>query len=158
MARSIKQFFGFGIFFVAMGAAVLFGSQYVRYKNSPEYRAEKDMEKLVKQYAEDPYGGDTPEETLALFISALKQGNTDLAARYFILDKQEKWRNDLLEIKERGLLEEMVRDLENLKKKYPLVEGNNSRFIFEAYNETEELIMQADLSEGPNGKWKILDI
>lgn len=34
----------------------------------------------------DTYGGKTPEETLALFISALENGDIDLASKYFVLE------------------------------------------------------------------------
>ena len=155
MMQSIKKFFGYGVFLVAVGIAVLYGSEYVRYKNSPEYRATKDMEKLVKQYADDPYGGNTPEETLALFISALKQGDTDLAAKYFILDKQEKWKNDLLEIKERGFLEEMVRDLERAKKTREELE----EVFYTLTNEENIVALQLIIGKGVySQRWKIYEL
>lgn len=34
----------------------------------------------------DTYGGKTPEETLAMFISALQKGDIELASKYFVLD------------------------------------------------------------------------
>ena len=37
----------------------------------------------------DTYGGSTPEETLQLFITALKAGDIDLASRYFALETNE---------------------------------------------------------------------
>ncbi len=45
---------------------------------------------LSEVYKKDTYGGKTPEETLQLFIDALKKGDTDLAAKYYIPEKQKK--------------------------------------------------------------------
>ncbi len=37
----------------------------------------------------DAYGGKTPEETLTMFIDALKKGDIDLASKYFTIDTNE---------------------------------------------------------------------
>ncbi len=115
MWKNLLKFLGLAAIVVLLGFGVLLGIQYVRYRNSPEYRAELDLKNLEKQYAEDPYGGDTPEETLRLFIDALKKGDTDLAAKYFVLDKQKEWREDLSKLKDKNLLDETVADFERLK-------------------------------------------
>ena len=43
---------------------------YLQYRFSPEYREMKEADRIIeeikREYAEDPYGGDTPEETLRL--------------------------------------------------------------------------------------------
>ncbi len=158
MWKGFLKFLGVALGIVLLGVGALFGLQYWQYRTSDEYRAIQDLKDLERQYAEDPYGGDTPEETLRLFIDALKAGDMELASKYFVLDKQEQWKNDLLIIQEKGLVDEMVRDLERLGNKYPLVEGNDNRFIFEAYNEQKEFVMQADIAKASNGKWKILDL
>ena len=44
--------------------------------------------KLKKLYENDHYGGKTPEETLALFVEALKKKDYKLAAKYYV---PEKW-------------------------------------------------------------------
>jgi len=41
-------------------------------------------------YEQDTYGGATPQETWQMFIKALEAGDTDLAAKYFIVEKQEE--------------------------------------------------------------------
>lgn len=55
-------------------------------------RSEREIERytelMEKAYREDTYGGDTPEETLKLFTDALRVGDTELAARYFVVEKQ----------------------------------------------------------------------
>lgn len=43
---------------------------------------------LEKQYREDTYGGDTPEETLRMFVEALEKKDFALAAKYYVPEKQ----------------------------------------------------------------------
>jgi hypothetical protein len=95
MLKNVLRFsLGVGLIAVLGGVALYFIKSYL-YVSDQRYQTEERMRELEKQYADDPYGGDTPEETLRLFIEALKAGDTDLAAKYFILDKQEQWTEDL---------------------------------------------------------------
>jgi hypothetical protein len=68
----------------------------------------KDIETILKMqrnYEEamraDTYGGKTPQETLDMFISALKKKDFDLASKYFSLKETGvgnlEWRNSLAE-------------------------------------------------------------
>jgi len=68
-------------------------------------------QEVEKLYRQDKDGGKTPEETMALFLDALRSGDTDQASKYFILDKQDQWREDLVKIKADGYLDEMVEDV-----------------------------------------------
>lgn len=64
----------------------------------------------------DTFGGKIPEETLDLFIEALKNDDIELASQYFILNQdmtRGTWLGALNIIKENKLLDEMVADLEN---------------------------------------------
>ncbi len=92
---------------------------------NPEYLDE--FAKFEKQYVQamtaDTYGGSTPQATLDLFIDALKKEDADLAAKYFMLDdnlSRDKWIEALGEMKAKGLLDDMARDLEKAK---PDLEG-----------------------------------
>src|SRR3989344_2028803 len=89
---------------LALGFLAVYGAGI--YDNSGALRdwwnarkAQNEYEALKKLYEEDTYGGKTPEETLALFIDALKKGNTDLAAKYVVMEEQEKWKIELARIK-----------------------------------------------------------
>lgn len=155
MWRNILKFFGLTAIVILLGIGALSGIQYVRYWNSPEYRAEQDLKNLEKQYAEDPYGGETPEETLRLFIDALKAGDTDLAAKYFVLDKQEQWKEDLAKIQEKGLLGEMVKDLERAKK----TKTQESEVFYTATNEENIVSVQLIIGKNPySQRWKIYEL
>lgn len=155
MWKNIFKFFGIILVIAVLGAGALLGMQYVRYRNSPEYKAAVDLKNLEKQYAEDPYGGETPEETLRLFIDALKKGDTDLAARYFVLDKQEQWREDLGEMKDKNLLNDMVKDLEATR----LTKKTEKEAFFTLVGKNN--IAEAELIIGKNPynrKWKIYEL
>lgn len=45
-------------------------------------------DRLEEQYRNDTYGGDTPEETLRLFVEAIEKKDFDLATRYYLPEKQ----------------------------------------------------------------------
>jgi len=144
-----------GILIAGFGIGAIFAIDYTRHRTSGEYRALKEVEKLKKEYAEDPYGGDTPEETLRLFIDALKKGDTDLATRFFVIDKQDEWKEDLAKIKDKGLLDEMVKDLGTAKRGKD-ISGTNT--IFSAVNKENEVIAMINIVKAQNNKWKIQDL
>lgn len=151
--KIVTKFFVPGLGLVALALAALYGANYFLWRQSPEYQLAADLEKMEEAYANDPYGGETPEETLQLFIAALKQGDIELASKYFILDKQQEWLIDLERIKERGLLDEMVRDLEKTK----LTINDNTAF-FKLMNEDgfeSQLVMYRN---SLNKKWKITEL
>lgn len=157
-----KHFWKFAGGFIAIIAAalvILYASNYFFSKEARDTRkAQEYLEDLKQQYENDTYGGKTPEETLQLFISALEKGDIDLASKYFVLDKQEEWRGKLTEITNKNLLDEMVSDLNKDKTKYPLVEGKDDIFIFEIFNNNNQLAIQISLMRIQNGIWKIDDL
>ena len=139
---------------VAVGLGALFFIQYLRDADDPEKQAREYMEALEKAYREDQYGGNTPEETLQLFIDALKKGDTDLAAKYFVVDEQEKWREKLLDIQKKNVLTLMVNDLERLK----LTKQNEDRVFFTLANEQKTVLVEMIFVKNINNNWKILEL
>lgn len=113
----------------------------------------KDIEELYKN---DIYGGETPEETLQMFIDALKAGDTDLASKYFMVDKQEEWRNKLVESKEKNNIIGFVSVLENIdiKKEGKKLFDGNYQFVHPLQNEKLPWIIDLVLNPLTN-KWKI---
>ncbi|KKT86401.1 MAG: hypothetical protein UW85_C0002G0002 [Parcubacteria group bacterium GW2011_GWA1_Parcubacteria_45_10] len=70
------------------------------------------------------WGGKTPEETLQLFIEALKKGDIELAAKYFALDPNEnsefyltrrEWEEAIKKTEEEKGFEQIILDLEKAK-------------------------------------------
>ena len=102
------------LIFVASAGVFVFW----HYKNQKSILAAiAQADKLMR---EDTYGGETPEKTFALFLDALRAGDTDLASKYFVLSKQEEWREDLRNVKKDRrvitLLEEFTRASETWRK------------------------------------------
>lgn len=123
-------------------------------QNSQESKAEKYLKDLKRAYDEDTYGGQTPEETLALFISALKKGDIDLAAKYFIPEKQEEWVKELNNTKKTEGLDLIITEAQKLK----LSKNNGNRAFFTIANDQNIVEVQVILALVPNGIWKIVDL
>lgn len=158
MVKNIFRFSGTLLIIVFLGGGVILT---LRYFNPPSDEAQnrarvtQQMRELERLAKEDLYGGDTPEETLRLFIEALKKGDTDLAAKYFVMDKQQEWREDLAKIKEKGLLGEMVKDLERKKYQHAI---SDTQTIFDIANDNKEAILSIRINKISSGVWKMVDL
>lgn len=84
---------------IAVAILILLIGGYFVWANylSPGAQQRRELQKNIDKYTSamntleeamrnDTYGGKTPEETLAMFIDALKKGDVSLASKYFILD------------------------------------------------------------------------
>lgn len=121
----------------------------------PKSELEKAARELERPFREDPYGGNTPEETIQLFVGALRKGDTELASKYFSPDKQEEWAKNLKKIKARGLLGSLIEDVLRAEKIEPLGEGNARYEIKDPEGNVGALL---SLNKNPNGKWKIMSL
>ena len=119
---------------------------------SQEAKLRKEFEQQYEKYLtaknvyeqkmiEDVYGGKTPEETLKLFIQALKEENIELASKYFALETNtqdpdyltiNKWVKFLNEIKNKNLLMKMADDIE---KNIKLLSKNDIESSFGLFND-----------------------
>lgn len=152
--RSFWKFVAGGLALIAIGVGLLYLAQYLRYRQSPEYRAEQYFRDMERRYREDPYGGETPEETLQLFIDALKKGDVELASRYFVIDEQEKWGRQLVTLENEKRLQLIVDDLSKAEKS----RQDETRAFFTVTNKDAVVSILLDIRRSPNGKWKILDL
>lgn len=109
-----------------------------------------ERERITALQMADTYGGQTPHETLALYIAAVEKGDYDLASKYFVIEGQEKERNSFIgaskESSERYL--SLLKD--SLKK-------DGSYNLEKDYFSIEEPLM-VDFIKYPNGIWKISEI
>lgn len=96
--------------------------------------AKSSQEQLENEYKNDKYGGATPKETFNLFISALEKGDTNLASKYFIIEKQAAWTKTLTTYKNQSLLNNLITELKSLS-----LDQNMFKFY-------------------PSGVWKINDL
>lgn len=112
----------------------------------------QDME---ARYRADTYGGETPEETLQLFIDALKKGDIELASKYFVIEDQEKFSEDLEEMKNEDNFARAQADF----KKLQLSKNDGERAFFTITNEKNVVEVQVILYRNEvTGKWKIAEL
>jgi len=127
-------------------------------KNMKEGDAERYIAWKKEQYANDPYGGDTPEETWQMFVSALEKGDIELASKYFVVEKQEEMKEGIDNIAKNGYLTEMVDDLlNNYKKEGFSVDRSDYRYV----KRNEEGIVVGEIIliiNSQTNKWKILEL
>ncbi len=133
-----SKFWKFLIPFLVIIALVVGGYfAWVSYL-SPEAKQAREMQANYDRYFEyqknleetmraDTYGGKTPEETLNLFIEALRKEDIDLAFQYFILkengERDPKWKEGLIKTRDTGKLQEVANLLAKAKPSGPAIEG-----------------------------------
>lgn len=132
----------------------LLGVWHSNYRRDYENRVKKEAD---KQQDNDPYGGDTPKETLRLFIDALGKNDINLATKYFIIKNRKEWKEKLEDVVKKGLMGKLVKDLSQEKRdeKY----NGDGLFTFYIYNEEGALanVAQMLLTHGSR-KWKIEEL
>ncbi|MFH1048535.1 MAG: hypothetical protein V1732_02630 [Patescibacteria group bacterium] len=121
------------------------------YVSEMKYKA--FLKDYLKPYEEDFTGGDTPEETIDLFIEALKKGDYELASKYFIISKQEIVKNVLKEKDIFEIVKEIEYAKENWKKEDRPSEGIN--FWYNTIKENVAMTNEINLFKNSNNKWKI---
>jgi len=117
--------------------------------------AEESIKKWQQEdYAEamaDTYGGKTPQETLQMFIDAVEKGDYELASKYFLGDRQERWKEDLNQIINTNKVDNFL---------IPIKEALKFTGSFSAdengYAITTPILV--DFKKYPNGIWKIIEI
>jgi len=68
---------------------------------------------LIKAYEEDFYGGETPEETLALWVEAVKDDDLEKASLYFLVDARTEALEGIKISRENNVLPRIISDIEN---------------------------------------------
>lgn len=155
--KSIIKFSVGGLILVGIGWGALSIIQHMRERQTPEYQT-RQTEKTTAPVAasqahEDTIGGSTPDETLAMFVAALKKGDIDLASRFFVTDSQDEWRSDLQVMKEKGLVQNMISDLGNIK-----LDKNDNTVASYSINTEDGQIIQVVVIKSASGKWKIKEM
>ena len=171
------------VFFFLLGKLLSYSPAVTRWADSvKDYFANRSItakeEAIKKQIAEDTMGGQTPEETFDLFLTALKAGDAKKAAAYYVYNRQREAQDNLLtEIKDSGNLNESFSYFSDVKKngtkkcnevidgctfKYNYVEPKDRYTIIEQTNQPVLIkagatsLMMIDLSKQNGYKvWKI---
>lgn len=143
---------------VIVAVFVVVGYGYPAYKGWSGRKGVENLAKALEQAEKedyklalaDTYGGKTPQETLGMFIKAVEDGDYELASKYFIIPKQEEWRNNLKDSKN---IEEFLSDTRKIKENI-----NNGRYSDEKDWFLLEAPIYTKLLKYPAGNWKIMEI
>lgn len=143
---------------VVIGMFVLIILSNYGYQKYDDWKFDKELKELTeeinKPYLEDSYGGKTPKETLELFIAAVEKEDFDLASKYFVLSKQEEWKNKLIN-GDKDNLKKWIGLLKNSQERGSLWDGN---FQMEVKGESSNPSLVIDFVMYPKGIWKIQEI
>ena len=145
-----KKLIWAGIILAVLILSVI-GWQYWQYTHSTYYQQMKAVKELEKLYADDTMGGKTPEETLALFLDAVKKEDFELARQYAIYDGREDLKKLLISIKEKGQITEFIIAYSQAIKE----KGAGTDIQFSVYEDGKE-ISNIGLSKDLKGIWKII--
>ncbi|MDP3726134.1 MAG: hypothetical protein Q8R36_02965 [bacterium] len=139
---------------IVVGVAVWVWGMYL----NPEVREKRVLldyfANLEEEYRSDTYGGATPEETLALFITALEAGDIELASKYFLPDDREEIKSYFQTIREQNEWEKVLNDARNLK----LTTARDEEAFYTIANTNNVVEVQVILKKNPNGVWKITEL
>lgn len=115
-------------------------------------------DRLEEQYKNDTYGGDTPEETLRLFVEALEKGDFALAAKYYVPEKQAEALVDIHAAASSGGMERfMVAYKEGTKKTGQSVATGD--YGIEIFPKGDDTPFSMQFTENPfTHKWKITEL
>ena len=103
---------------------VLNGMPYINNLRA-NWEAKRLQAQWEKPYREDTYGGKTPEETYDMFLAALRKGDTALASKYFVIEKQDNWKKTLGEYSKQNLLTNFIKELEDTRKIWKKTKESN---------------------------------
>lgn len=152
--RKVMGYIIIGI--IILGIGYFYGLPIIKQKIG-EKRVD-DLVRTLKQTEEedyklalaDTYGGNTPQETLDMFIEAVEKGDYELASKYFVIPKQEEWRNELLEINKADKIDTFLDPIK--------IEMHNQGIFSKdenSYSIYGRLVI--NLWKYPSGNWKIQD-
>lgn len=142
-----------GVAVVAVLAVIEFG--YPAYR---DWKFNRELQQLTdeinKPYLEDTYGGKTPKETLEMFIVAVEDGDYELASKYFVISKQEEWKEKLIGGKSENNIDKLIKlatdEIDILNKADPLWISSDN------YISTNRVLFE--YVKYPKGIWKIKEI
>lgn len=110
---------------------------------------------LNEEYKKDNYGGAAPEETLNMFVAALKAGDLELASKYFVVEKQE-FMLEGFKKSTNNYITNLVSDIERATDK---IELSNREYRFRTYGADGRGEFSFDLVlNSYTQKWKIYDL
>ncbi len=112
---------------------VISASYYIWKARSLRQKTEDFQAALSRPYREDTYGGKTPEETWAMFLEALKNKDAELASKYFVPEKQEEWKKNIINSVNKNQIDLAIKNIEKIN-----FETSTSNTAYFNYNISSE--------------------
>lgn len=117
---------------------------------------------LEQPYKDDVYGGKTPEETWAMYIDALKNGNIELASKYYAVGSMNVPIDSLYEKKQNGQLEGWIKELETLEEdNHQTLSKDKKYYFYNYFNEKYQQTLSSSVIFYLNPYtevWKIINL
>lgn len=101
------------------------------------------------------FGGQTPQETLNFFISALEKNDLNLAVKYFIPENRETVSEDIAKLSSSNFLEDLIGDLKNIKSGKS---KDKNHFYFEVLDKNDQTVTKLEFLKNQKGLWKIISL
>jgi hypothetical protein len=126
--------------------------------NADAYYADvaRATEERLEKEAADTYGGKAPEETWSLFIAALEQEDAELAAKYFVVDKQGEALARFITAKQKGTLGKWIEILKLPRQN--VTSENKEIFEFVSKTDNDEQFIYTLQINPQTHVWKILSL
>jgi len=115
---------------------------------------------LQGMYSQEPLENvtttQTPEQTHALFISALRKGDIDGAVECCVVKvNKEKMRENILRIKEKGMFMSMIKDIENIDPTDDVKNESKRIFTYSIEEDGKEWGQSFIFQKNLDGVWMI---
>ena len=143
---------------MALGLGIYYATGWYKWQSAQNEatandRALQDIKEWEAQYENDTYGGTTPEETLALFIDALKKGDIDLASKYFVVDERRIQLEYLTKLKQNDAIQRAINEMTQLQ-----LTKKTDEIAFFTLVENKFATAEVVVGRATNGTWKILEL
>lgn len=120
--------------------------------------SEQQSKALEQAYKRDTYGGETPEETLRLFIEALEKKDYELAAKYFVPENQKSMLSDLRAGDQKGN-QYFIDAYRKGQVNKPIAQGSSGIYEIEVFPVDSNVSFSVQITKNDyTGKWKIIEL
>lgn len=135
-----------------LGLWFLSGNE-IKIKNQSPAASPKPQSNETDQFSD--IGGKIPQETIKLLISALEKNDLILAIKYFVPENREVESEDLTRLYNTNLLNDLIRDLKNLKNGKTV---DSLHYLFEVPDEGGGTAAEIELIKNKKGLWKVISL
>lgn len=148
---------------ILVGIILLWWVGYAAYSGWNSYKWQKKTDAfqaaMEQPYKEDTYGGKTPEETWAMYVSALEKKDFELASKYYAVNQQKNEMDEINNVVSKGSLDAWVNQLKTLEKDKTQYDAARPSYSYKYFDKefNKDLWSSVSFYQNPYTKvWKIL--